>query len=348
MPRGRKKAETLPAAPKSTATKKPKPYKRQLTASDRGNEVKERFAVIAEKYHRYNIDDSNLTEEEREEALLLQREALDEATQLMQGFVVSLINSRYPTYKAQHCEDMFQAGCIGIIKGTAVYDPTYGTCPTTLLQRYILHEIQEYLNQNVLGISSHYSGLIRQTLKAQRRHNKGDGEELTILQLAALTDQRPESIKKALDMQAARANQVHLDSAEGLIDTLESKNLEGDPERTYIENEVTRILIDEVKKLPTLEQDCIVLSFGLDNDGKHMANKDIAKELTKRYGRNVSIDTVKRALNSALRRLRVSNLRYAVTGDADLHDRIATRGELPILPPTQDSDETLLQIIVDF
>lgn len=279
----------------------------------------------------------------------MQKEAMEDAIQCMAGFVVSLINKRWPTYKAQHYEDMVQAGYIGVIKGTEIYDAAYGTCPTTLLQRYILHEIQEYLNQNVLGLSSHYSGLIRQTNKAQRQHNKGDGEELSVLQLAALTGQRPESIKKALEMQVARSNQVHIDSADGLIETLQSTNLEGNPEQAYIEGEVTRILAKEVHNLPQFERDCIVLSFGLDSDdGKHMANKDIAKELTKRYGRNVSIDAVKRAINNALKLLRTSNLRYAVTGDADLHDRIAARGALPILPPTQDSDETLLQVIVDF
>lgn len=313
------------SSPKPAKTRKRKVKPKDLkSATKAGQKAKDEFLVIKEKLHSSDEDD--------------QKWARERALKLLDGFIVTVMRQSFPTYMGAHFYDLQQEGRVGVLKGLDDYDPNQ-SYPTTWFYSYIVHEMQDYINTNVIKATSHYSAVLRKIDKAINTLDDGTGREISDLDIALQTGLTVETIQKALSIRNMR-DEMHYDAAPGFFDSMNTPS--SNPEDELIEQETNKVLYAEIAKLPEIEQKMLMMSYGLDSDGTHMPNKDIAKAL------GVSIDYVKNTLNKILRKLRKSNLRYVASDYVKSDEQVITKDKVPFLPDMNDDVDWTKVTPVDF
>lgn len=151
-------------------------------------------------------------------------------------------------------EDIFQVGCIGLLKAADGFDSSRGLCFSTYAVPNIIGEIKRLFRDT--GAVKVSRSLKELSLKVQREKEYAEkmGEEPTITSLAEKLSVSPEEIVEALDVsrQVLSLTYENEDGVSELQLPVESH-----------ESEIcSRILIDEaVSRLETQEQDIIKLRY---------------------------------------------------------------------------------------
>ena len=83
------------------------------------------------------------------------------------GLVISVIKKRYPSYAPKHYEDLIQVGEMGILIGLKDYNPEK-SLPATFFVKYIIHEIQTYIDEIVYKTTPYYSSIIKKLIEPSR------------------------------------------------------------------------------------------------------------------------------------------------------------------------------------
>lgn len=97
-------------------------------------------------------------------------------------------------------EDLYQIGCIGLIKAIQRFDTTYNVKISTYAVPYILGEIKKFIRDDgIIKVSRSIKELGIKINELQREHINKTGEEIKITELAQKLNVTKEEIVVALD-----------------------------------------------------------------------------------------------------------------------------------------------------
>ena len=143
-----------------------------------------------------------LTEDEKE-ALLKKTAASDKAAreELIDGnlrLVLSVIQKFVG--RGESADDLFQIGCIGLIKAIDNFDMSVGVKFSTYAVPMIIGEIRRYLRDNsMLRVSRGVRDLAYKALGAKEEFSKKNSREPTVDEIAEMIGEKQSDVAAALD-----------------------------------------------------------------------------------------------------------------------------------------------------
>lgn len=102
--------------------------------------------------------------------------------------------------RGENIDDLFQVGCVGLVKAVDNFDPSIGVRFSTYAVPMILGEIRRYLrDNNVIRVSRSLRRIAHKALQARELLAKSIGREPTIEEIATSLEMPPEEVVHALD-----------------------------------------------------------------------------------------------------------------------------------------------------
>lgn len=102
--------------------------------------------------------------------------------------------------RGENADDLFQIGCIGLIKALDNFDPSHEVKFSTYAVPMIIGEIRRYLrDNNAIRVSRSIRDTAYKALAVKERLTARDGKEPTIEQIAAELQTEKEEVSLALD-----------------------------------------------------------------------------------------------------------------------------------------------------
>ena len=226
----------------------------------------------------------------------LKKEAIEYFVTKHTPFVGSLIKRKYPSFVEGHYHDLLNSGVIGIILALDRFDPEKGRF-ITFCTNYILHEIIEYVSQNIYQMSSHYANQIKKINRAIDLLELEGNSDPSIADICELTHLRYETVRQAIITKNA-LNTVYLDEVnEEIANTLAEPSTVC-PEEYFEEVEKQDALEKALHSLDDISRYVVKNRFGLNKESQPLNLSEIARHL------GVHIEEVRKLLNSAIVRLR--------------------------------------------
>lgn len=270
---------------------------------------------------------------------MMMNNAKEQMIDKLQQFIYYVIERRFNTFK-KYSKDLFQEGVIGILKGIDSYNPQKGK-PTTYFYIYILHEMTEFINENINKTTSHYAANIVKVKKAIGKFEHA-GREWNVKDIAQETGISAETIIQSIKIMEC-SDELHYDSYDSpeYLDNKMSQNYLS-PEEEYLKNEATETILKAIDNLPEDERNVIKLKYGFDG-GNGMSYKNIANAL------GIQIDKAKKLNSSALRHLRNSKALGQNFKNLIKEDRAINSKKLGVVPITigESIMEDIDQIPID-
>lgn len=186
------------------------------------------------------------------------KKALENAIKKMEHFISFVINKKFGTYM-RYYDDLFQEGCIGVIKGMQKYDPDV-SAPTTHFYNYIIHEIHGYISREINKTTNHYSSHIQKINKCISKF-ESDGVEWTDEMVMETTGINEETYGHCREITNCN-NMVHFDAPEVLDEQLTCQ-FDG-PEAAYLKEEMTNTIYSAIDNLTEQEKFVLTKRYGLD------------------------------------------------------------------------------------
>lgn len=125
----------------------------------------------------------------------------DAREQLIQGnlrLVLSVLKQFHN--RGENIDDLFQVGCVGLVKAVDNFDASIGVRFSTYAVPMILGEIRRYLrDNNAIRVSRSLRRIAHKALQTKETLAKTLGREPTIEEIAASMDMAPEDVVQALD-----------------------------------------------------------------------------------------------------------------------------------------------------
>lgn len=218
----------------------------------------------------------------------------------MDKFISKFISEQYPTFIGAHYEDMIQAARMGIVIGLEKYNPEIAK-PTTFFILYIKHEVSQYINNYVNGLSTYYANekyKINKAISLLQSQNR----EASDVNIAEITGISPENVKQLRCMTASSSN-VAFD--EVFINKADENDT---PEEIVLKKELEETINDTIEKhLTEIEKKIITMYYGLTD--KEDTTEKTTVFPTKKEFRNISdilsipYEKVRKHHASALRKL---------------------------------------------
>lgn len=126
------------------------------------------------------------------------KEALEKIIEANTGLIWSIVKRFSGRGHLQ--EDLYQIGCIGLIKAVQRYDESYNVKITTYSVPYIIGEIKKFIRDDgPIKVSRSIKELATKINEIQRQNIVKKGEELQITELASMLNVSKEEIIVALD-----------------------------------------------------------------------------------------------------------------------------------------------------
>ena len=143
-----------------------------------------------------------LTNKEKDELFIKIKQGDEEArNEFIRGnlrLVLSVIQRFYG--RGENPDDLFQIGCIGLIKSIDNFDLSQGVQFSTYAVPMIIGEIRRYLrDNNSIRVSRSVRDLAYKTIQFKEKYNKEKGNEPTIEEIAKELSVEKEEIAFALD-----------------------------------------------------------------------------------------------------------------------------------------------------
>ena len=143
-----------------------------------------------------------ITKEEKEELLIKIKNGDKEArTKYINGnlrLVLSVIQRFYG--RGENADDLFQIGCVGLIKAIDNFDLNQGVQFSTYAVPMIIGEVKRYLrDNNSIRVSRSVRDLAYKTIQFKERYTKEHGKEPNIEQIAKELGVEKEEISLSLD-----------------------------------------------------------------------------------------------------------------------------------------------------
>ena len=126
------------------------------------------------------------------------KEALEKIIEANTGLIWSIVKRFSGRGHLQ--EDLYQIGCIGLIKAIQRFDESYNVKITTYSGPYIIGEIKKFIRDDgPIKVSRSVKELATKINEIQRQNIVKKGEELQITELASMLNVSKEEIIVALD-----------------------------------------------------------------------------------------------------------------------------------------------------
>lgn len=143
-----------------------------------------------------------LTKKEKEELFVKIKQGDEEARQTFINGNLRLILSVIKRFRGrgENADDLFQVGCVGLIKAIDNFDITQGVQFSTYAVPMVIGEIKRYLrDNNSIRVSRTVRDLAYKTMQFKEKYTKEKGEEPTISQIAKELGVEEEEISLSLD-----------------------------------------------------------------------------------------------------------------------------------------------------
>lgn len=143
-----------------------------------------------------------LNKEKKEELLKKIKDGDEEArTEFIKGnlrLVLSVIQRFYG--RGENADDLFQIGCVGLIKAIDNFDLNQNVQFSTYAVPMIVGEVRRYLrDNNSIRVSRSVKDLAYKVIQCKERISKQTGKEPTIEQIAKELNSTPEEVAYSLD-----------------------------------------------------------------------------------------------------------------------------------------------------
>lgn len=217
-----------------------------------------------------------LTNKEKDELFIKIKQGDDEArTEFIKGnlrLVLSVIQRFYG--RGENADDLFQIGCIGLIKSIDNFDLSQGVQFSTYAVPMIIGEVRRYLrDNNSIRVSRSVRDLAYKTIQFKDKFSKEKGREPTIEEIAKELKVEREDIAASLDaiqVPVSLQDPIYNDGSENLFIMDQVKD-----NKNNDENWAEVMTINEgLKKLNEKEKNIIIKRYF---DGK--TQMEIADEI---------------------------------------------------------------------
>ena len=217
-----------------------------------------------------------LTDKEKDELFIKIKQGDEEArTEFIKGnlrLVLSVIQRFYG--RGENADDLFQIGCIGLIKSIDNFDLSQGVQFSTYAVPMIIGEVRRYLrDNNSIRVSRSVRDLAYKTIQFKDKFSKEKGREPTIEEIAKELKVEREDIAASLDaiqVPVSLQDPIYNDGSENLFIMDQVKD-----NKNNDENWAEVMTINEgLKKLNEKEKNIIIKRYF---DGK--TQMEIADEI---------------------------------------------------------------------
>ena len=147
-------------------------------------------------------DSAPLKHEEALRLLALAKEGDESAQELLVKRNIALVKSIIKKYlnRGVDYDDLFQIGCLGLVKAIKNYDPAYQVRFSTYAVPMIAGEVKRYLRDDgMVKVSRSLKELAIKVAAAQEKLNLRFGREAGIMEIAEETGADPGDIVMALE-----------------------------------------------------------------------------------------------------------------------------------------------------
>ena len=204
-----------------------------------------------------------LTREKKEELIKKIKNGDEEARkEFINGnlrLVLSVIQKFYG--RGENADDLFQIGCVGLIKAIDNFDLEQNVQFSTYAVPMIIGEVRRYLrDNNSIRVSRSVKDLAYKVIQCKEKILKQTGKEATIEQIARELDSTPEDVAYSLDaIQSPVSLQepVYNDGTEKIY-IMDQVRDEKNSDEKWAEN-IT--IIQSMKKLNDKEKEIIIRRF---------------------------------------------------------------------------------------
>ena len=217
-----------------------------------------------------------LTNKEKDELFIKIKQGDEEArNEFIKGnlrLVLSVIQRFYG--RGENADDLFQIGCVGLIKSIDNFDLSQGVQFSTYAVPMIIGEVRRYLrDNNSIRVSRSVRDLAYKTIQLKDKFNKENGREPTIEEIAKELKVEKEEIAASLDaiqVPISLQDPIYNDGSEKLFVMDQVKD-----NKNNDENWAETMTINEgLKKLNEKEKSIIIKRYF---DGK--TQMEIAEEI---------------------------------------------------------------------
>ena len=143
-----------------------------------------------------------LTNKEKDELFIKIKNGDEEARQIFINGNLRLVLSVIQRFlgRKESADDLFQVGCIGLIKAIDNFDLTQGVQFSTYAVPMIIGEVRRYLrDNNSIRVSRSVRDLAYKTIQFKEKYIKDKGKEPTISEIAKALEVSEEDIAFSLD-----------------------------------------------------------------------------------------------------------------------------------------------------
>lgn len=263
---------------------------------------------------------------------LLSEKAKELLVKSMDKFIAKFISEQYPTFVGAYYEDMVQAARMGIIIGLEKYNPEIAK-PTTFFVLYIKHEVSQYINNYVNGLSTYYANekyKINRAISLLEKENK----ESSDINIAEITGISVDNVKQLRNMIALSTN-VAFD------EVFMNKADENDtPEQVILKKELGETISNTIKKhLTDTEKKIITMYYGLEDEGS--TSERVTAFPTKKAFRDIgdklgiSYEKVRKYHASALRKLYAVVNKTNIVSELSRSEKILNSELIPMVAAEQ-------------
>ena len=204
-----------------------------------------------------------LTNKEKDELFIRIKQGDEEArTEFIRGnlrLVLSVIQRFYG--RGENADDLFQIGCIGLIKSIDNFDLSLGVQFSTYAVPMIIGEIRRYLrDNNSIRVSRSVRDLAYKVIQYKEKFNKEKGREPTINEIAKELNVSKEEIAFSLDAiqdPVSLQEPVYNDGSESIYIMDQVKDYKNSDEN-WAEN---MTIADALKRLNDKEKNIIIRRY---------------------------------------------------------------------------------------
>ncbi len=180
--------------------------------------------------------------------------------------LVHAICKRFNTLEIVSYDDLFQEGCIGLLKALTGYDPARGTRFSTYAVPFILGEIRACLRRNghFLKLSRSRHESLQRLLKSKEELAQKLKRQPRLEELAAETGLTAEEIAWLMELQNSA------------LPLQEKTNYPSAGEKNTVDSEMfldNLIVQEKIKSLPNRERQIIILRYIMEKSQEEIARK---------------------------------------------------------------------------
>lgn len=186
------------------------------------------------------------------------KEALEKIIEANTGLIWSIVKRFSGRGHLQ--EDLYQIGCIGLIKAVQRFDESYNVKITTYSVPYIIGEIKKFIRDDgPIKVSRSVKELATKINEIQRQNIVKKGEELQITELASMLNVSKEEIIVALDA-IRRPESIDEEIYDEQAGETKISRISLNKDET--ENTINKICIQElIEELNSKEKQIIILRY---------------------------------------------------------------------------------------